>query len=51
MKGTIGYPKLFWNGYVGEQVAMIMELLGKDLKFYMKNIKTFSLESGMTLMG
>jgi serine/threonine protein kinase len=51
MHGAIGFPELFWDGFIGNQYSMIIELLGKDLRRYLKENKVFCLMSTMTLMG
>lgn len=44
-----GIPRIFWKGVYENNMAFLMQLLGKDLKFYLDIVKTISLDSTFNL--
>lgn len=44
-----GIPKLYWSGQEMKYKAMVIQLLGKDLAYFMKQYKKFSLKTVLIL--
>ncbi|CAD8075944.1 unnamed protein product [Paramecium sonneborni] len=44
LDNILGIPKLIWHGTDGQMQIMAIELLGKDLSYYFKQYKKFSLK-------
>ncbi|CAD8092181.1 unnamed protein product [Paramecium primaurelia] len=49
LQGTDGIPKLLWHGQQDEYNVIILQLLGKDLSYYMKTKKKFSIKTTIQL--
>ena len=45
LKGTDGIPKLHWFGEEQDYNIVVVQLLGKDLAYYLKSLKKFSLKT------
>jgi casein kinase I family protein HRR25 len=45
LQGVKGIPKLYWSGSEGSYNIMVIELLGRDLAYYIKQQKKFSLKT------
>ena len=45
LKNIKGVPKLIWAGNEHGHNCMVIQLLGKDLAYHMKNLKKFSLKT------
>lgn len=43
--GVDGVPKLYWSGFEQDYNVMVLQLLGKDLAYQMKQYKKLSLKS------
>ncbi|KAM3144750.1 hypothetical protein pb186bvf_003059 [Paramecium bursaria] len=49
LQGVPGIPKLYWLGQEGPYNIMVIQLLGRDLAYYVKHLKKFSLKSLLML--
>lgn len=49
LDGTDGFPKFFWAGEDNGYNVLALQLLGKDLSFYFKLFKKFTLKTTITI--
>ncbi|KAL4502231.1 hypothetical protein ABPG72_000466 [Tetrahymena utriculariae] len=50
LQGLSNVPKLYWSGQENNYNIMVLNLLGRDLAYYMKALKKFSLKTVLMLM-
>jgi len=50
LQGLSNVPKLFWSGQENNYNIMVLSLLGRDLAYYMKALKKYSLKTVLMLM-
>ncbi|CAD8100822.1 unnamed protein product [Paramecium sonneborni] len=49
LNGIEGVPKLYWHGEQDEYNVIVMQILGKDLAYYLKSKKRFSFKTTIQL--
>lgn len=49
LTGLTGVPKFYWSGTEMDQNLLVVQLLGKDLAYHMKQLRKFSLKTILML--